>query len=116
MLPCSSWNSWNVSRSVGVDLAATDLAYRLVPDECLYEADDAIGRDDHKAHQQEADDQQIDRRGNGDGRELLQRSEEHRADQRADPAGGAADQRHGDGVDRVVEAERRGRLQEADII
>ena len=38
------------------------------------------------------------------------------ADQRADPAGGAADHRHGDRVDRVFQAEGRGRLQIADVI
>ena len=38
-------------------------------------------------------------------RDMLQAADQHRADHRPQPAGGAADQRHGDGVDRVVQAE-----------
>ncbi len=69
-----------------------------------------------KADQHQADDQQVDRRGDGDGGDLLQRAEQNGADQRADPAGGAADHRHGDRVDRVFKAEGRRRLQIADVV
>ena len=41
------------------------------------------------------------RRGDRHGGDLLQRAEQDRADHRADPAGGAADQRHGDRVHRI---------------
>ena len=51
------------------------------------------------------DDQQIDRGGDRHGCDLLQRAEQDGADQRTDPARRAADQRHGNGVDPVVEAE-----------
>ena len=39
----------------------------------LHQADDAVRRDDDEGDQQQADDQQVDRRGDGDGRDLLQR-------------------------------------------
>ena len=73
----------------------------------LHQPDQAVGRDDDEADQQQADDQQVDRRGDGHGGDLLQRAEQDGADQRPDPAGGAADHRHGDRVDRVFEAEGR---------
>src|SRR6478736_4043165 len=64
-------------------------------------------RDDDEADQEKADDQEVDGRGYGHGGDLLQRAEQDRADQGADPARGAADHRHGDGIDRVRQAERR---------
>ena len=87
-----------------------------MPNVFLDQPDNAIRRDDDEADQKEADNQKIDRGRNGHGGDLLQRAEQDSADQRADPARGAANQRHGDGIHRIVEAERRGRLQIADVV
>ena len=45
-----------------------------------------------------------------------QRAEQHRADQRPEPGGGAADHRHRDRVHGVFQRKRRRRLQVADVI
>ena len=82
----------------------------------LDQAENAFGRDDDAVDDQQSHDQEIDCRGDGNGRDLLQRAEQDRADQRAEPAGGAADHRHGDRVDGVVERKGGGRLQVADVV
>jgi hypothetical protein len=82
----------------------------------LHQADDAFRGDDDEADQQQADNQQIDRGRDGHGCDLLDDAEQQRADQRADPARGAANHRHGDGVHCIGEAERRARLEVADVV
>ena len=51
----------------------------------LHQADEAVRRDDDEADQQQADDQQVHGRRDRHGGDLLQRAEQDRADQRADP-------------------------------
>jgi hypothetical protein len=55
----------------------------------LHQADQSIGCDDDEGDQHQSDDQQVDRRRDGDGGILLGRAEQDGADQRADPTGGA---------------------------
>ena len=69
-----------------------------------------------KATSSSADDQHVDRRRDRHGRDLLDGAEQDRADQRADPARGAADHRHRDRVDRVFEPEGRRGLEIADVV
>src|SRR3984885_13518922 len=102
--------SWHGLRRLRLDMAAADEFGGLAPQISLDETDNAVRRDDDEADQEKADDQQIDRRRNGDGGDLLQRAEQDGADQRPDPARRAADQRHRDRIDGVVEPEGRGWL------
>ena len=69
------------------------------------------GASDHEGDHQHARDQHVDGRGDRHAQILLQAADQHRADHRPQPAAGAADQRHGDGVDRIVQAEARGRVE-----
>ena len=85
-------------------------------DRRAHQPDNAVRRGDDEADEQKTDDQQIDRRRDRHRRDLLQRAEEEGADQRADPARGAADERHGNRVDGVFEPEGRGGLQKADVV
>src|SRR3984893_17752332 len=101
------------SPSTSMSCAAMPLSIR---NEAPPQPDQAIGRGDHEAHQQQADNQQIDGGGNRHRGDLLQRAEEDGADQRPDPARGAAPNRHRDGIDGVFEREGGRWLQVADIV
>src|SRR6516165_10202721 len=108
--------SWHGPRRVGFDMTAADKIFRLALPIVMDEPDDSVRRQDHEGYQNDADHQQIDGGRDGDGDDLLQRAEQDGADQRADPARGAADQRHGDRVDGVVQPERGRWLQVADVV
>src|SRR5262245_1144935 len=81
-----------------------------------HEAQEPRGGKHDEQHQHHAHDEEVHLRRDGHDGDLLRGAEEHGADHRADPARGAADHGHGEGVHRVVEGERRVGLDERDVV
>src|ERR1700751_1869075 len=63
--------SWRLSRHFGFDAAPTDKILRLTLKVSVYQSNDSVRGDDHENHQQETDNQEIDRRRDCDGCNLL---------------------------------------------
>src|SRR5258708_1674997 len=79
-------------------------------------AHDAVGGERDEEHQQRAHYKQVPGRRNRHLHQLLHGTQEDGADRRPYPAHHAADQRHGNAVDRVQKAERRARLDVREVI
>src|ERR1051325_11637203 len=83
--------------------------------EFLEQSNHPVGGEHDDEHEEHADHEHVDLARDGDGDDLLDRAQEQRADHRPQPVNGAADHRHGERRDRVVEAEARSGLDEAQV-
>src|SRR5712692_8833229 len=80
------------------------------------QAENPLGGQHDEDDEEDAHDQQIQRGGDRHRGHLLHGGQEHGADHRPDPRGGAAYHRHGEAVHGVVEIEGGERVHESDVV